>query len=139
MDIVNQMSKSPIDLLWDNIQIAYAAILRAQQINYVRDIADVTTTQIGQGYSDSGSSEKWEVQQAWDKQSNFLKAQARAQSELRSMIKQYDELLKSDLATEEQKLRIEKLKAETAKLNGSDNEDELKKLDEVLTSINGVV
>ncbi len=139
LDIVNRMSKSPIDLLWDNIQIAYAAILRAQHINYVRDIGDVTTTKIGEGYSDSGSSEKWEVQQAWDKQANFLKAQARAQSELRSMIKQYDELLKSDLATEEQKLRIEKLKAETAKLNGTDNQDALTKLDDVLQNIKGVV
>lgn len=36
--------------------------------------------------------EKWEVQQAWDKQANFLKAQSRAQGELRSMIKQYKEI-----------------------------------------------
>ena len=118
LDIVNNMSLNALDILWDNIQIAYAAIVRAQQISYVRDIADVTTTQIAEGFSDTGSSQKWEVQQAWDKQANFMKSQARAQSELRSMIKQYDELLKSELATEEQKLRIEKLKVD---IKNSDN------------------
>lgn len=118
LDIVKTMSLNPIDILWDNIQIAYAAIVRAQQINYVRDINDMTTTQIKQGFSETGCSQEWEVQQAWDKQSNFMKSQARAQAELRSMIKQYDELLKSDLATEEQKLRIEKLKVD---IKNSDN------------------
>ena len=41
-----------------------------------------------------------------------MKAQARAQSELRSLIKQYDEMLHKnwDMATEEQKARIEVLK-----------------------------
>ena len=123
LEIIDNLSLNPLDILWDNICIAYAAIVRAQQISYVKDQKDVTTTQIGQGYSDSGSSEKWEVQQAWDKQSNFMKAQARAQSELRSMIKQYDELLKSELATEEQKLRIDKLKLDikNADTSSSDN------------------
>lgn len=62
--------------------------------------------------------EKWEVQQAWDKQNDFLKAQSRAQSELRSMIKQYDEMLHRDwdMATEEQRVRIEAMKAK-AQLN----------------------
>ena len=52
--------------------------------------------------------ERWEVQQAWDKQATFLKAQARAQSELRSLIRQYNELLnqKGDMASEEQKNRL---------------------------------
>ena len=119
LEIVNNMSLNPLDILWDNIQIAYAAIVRAQQINYVRDIDDMTTTQIKQGYSETGSTQEWEIQQAWDKQSNFMKSQARAQAELRNMIKQYDELLKSELATEEQKLRIEKLRYEVSQLSGS--------------------
>jgi phage terminase small subunit len=116
------MPTDPLDILWDNIQIAYAAIVRAQQISYVRDRDDVTTTRIGQGYSDSGSSEKWEVQQAWDKQANFMKAQARAQAELRSMIKQYEELLHAnwELATEEQRARIALLKAK-AETNDTDS------------------
>lgn len=86
------MPADPLDVLWDQIQIAYAAIIRAQQIMYVRDRDDLTTTQIQEKNGDSVTEERWEVQQAWDKQASFLKAQARAQSELRSMIRQYKEL-----------------------------------------------
>lgn len=125
LDIVNQMSKSPIDLLWDNIQIAYAAIVRAQQISYVRDRDDITITQIARSDGDTPSSEKWEVQQAWDKQANFMKAQARAQSELRSLIRQYDEMINAhpELATEEQKARIAALKAKSQTNEGSAEDD----------------
>ena len=112
---------SPLELLWDQIQIAYAAIMRAQQIMYVRDHDDMSVTQIKEGHSSTGSSEEQQVQYAWDKQAAFLKAQSRAQSELRSMMKQYDELLHKDweTATEEQKARLEVLRS---KLNttGSD-------------------
>lgn len=141
LSIIQAMPRSPLDILWDNIQISYAAIVRAQQIMYVTDKDDRTTTQIGQGYSDSGSSEKWEIQQAWDKQGNFLKSQARAQSELRSLIKQYDELLHKDrdMATEEQRARIAQIKAQTARLNGAEGAEELQKLDKLLEEIKGVV
>lgn len=102
--------KDPLDILWENIQIAYAAIVRAQQIMYVQDKEDITTTQIQE--------KRWEVQQAWDKQANFLKAQAKAQGELRSLIKQYDEMLHKnwDMASEEQKARIEQIRAKTEQI-----------------------
>lgn len=92
VSIIQEMPADPLDVLWDQIQIAYAAIIRAQQIMYVRDRDDLTTTQIQEKNGDSVTEERWEVQQAWDKQGSFLKAQARAQSELRSMIRQYKEL-----------------------------------------------
>ncbi|MFR1053260.1 MAG: phage terminase small subunit [[Clostridium] scindens] len=92
VSIIQEMPADPLDVLWDQIQIAYAAIIRAQQIMYVRDRDDLTTTQIQEKDGDSVTEERWEVQQAWDKQGNFLKAQARAQSELRSMIRQYKDL-----------------------------------------------
>lgn len=112
--IIQQLdSKPPLDILWENIQIAYAAIIRAQNIMYVVDKTDSTTTQIARSDGDTSSSEKWEVQQAWDKQANFLKAQSRAQSELRSLIRQYDDMLHKnwELATEEQRARIDVMKA----------------------------
>ena len=48
--------------------------------------------------------------------STIRKSQARAQSELRSMIKQYDEMLHKnwELATDEQKARIEQIRSQTA-------------------------
>lgn len=51
---------------------------------------------------------------------------------LESLIKQYDELSKSGLATEEQKLRISKLKAEVSKLNGDDKNKEKGNLGKLL-------
>ena len=118
----------PLDLLWHQIQIAYAAIVRAQRIAYVIDRDDKTIEKIEEK-DGNVIGEKWEVQQAWDKQENFLKAQARAQGELRAMIKQYDDMLHADWesASEEQKARIEQIKANTERLrtNRSDgSEDE---------------
>ncbi len=129
MDIIESMTDNPLDVLWGQIQIAYAAIVRAQKIMYVKDIDDCTTTQIGHKDGDNVTEERWEVQQAWDKQANFLKAQARAQGELRSMIKQYDELLNKnyELSTEEQKSRIALLKARTTATEmGINSEDDAK-------------
>lgn len=40
------------------------------------------------------------------------------------MIKQYDELTRSEPATEEQRARIDKLKADVAKINGEGEEVE---------------
>ena len=107
----------PLDLLWHQIQIAYAAIIRAQRIAYVKDQKDKTIEKIE--HKDGNIiGERWEVQQAWDKQNEFLKAQARAQAELRSMIKQYDEMLHRnwEQVSEEQRARIEQMKAQTARI-----------------------
>ena len=91
VSIIQEMPTDPLDILWDQIQIAYAAIIRAQQIMYVRDAEDKTVEKV-ERKDGNVIGEKWEVQQAWDKQANFLKAQSRAQGELRSMIKQYKEI-----------------------------------------------
>lgn len=93
LEIFNSLDDvDPLDLLWDQIRLAYTAILRAQPIMYVRDRDDLTTTRIQEKDGDSVTEERWEVQQAWDKQASFLSAQAKAQSELRNMIRQYKDL-----------------------------------------------
>ena len=119
LDIVQAVEKAnPLDLLWHQIQIAYAAIIRAQRIAFVENEYDKTIEQVEVKKGNIVGA-KWEVQQAWDKQNNFLKAQARAQGELRSLIKQYDEMLHRDwdMATEEQKSRVEYIKSKTATVN----------------------
>lgn len=108
----------PIDLLWHQIQIQYAAIVRAQRIMYVEDQKDSTKVTS----MESAGSEAYMVQMAWDKQASFLQAQSRAMKTLQGLFKQYDELLKSDLATEEQKARIDRLKAEIAKVEAENKE-----------------
>lgn len=125
-------SEDPLDLLWDQIKLAYTAIVRAQQIMHVRDREDKTVEKIKEK-DGNVIGERWEVQQAWDKQASFLQAQAKAQKELTTMIKQYEELLHKnwDLATKEQKARIKQLKARTEQIQGTDQnpiEDKVKKL-----------
>lgn len=120
LEIMEQLQeRSPLDIVWDNIMIQYTAIIRAQQIMYVRDRDDSTTTKIEEKVG-KVSGERWEVQQAWDKQANFLQAQSRAMGTLQSLIKQYDELLKTELATEEQKARIEVLRSKVPNKDGID-------------------
>lgn len=123
LDIFNEIEElSPLNMLWHQIKIAYAAILRAQKLAYVKDQEDKTIEQV-EVRTGKVEGLKWEVQQAWDKHNEFMKAQARAQTELRGLIKSYIELLHDnyELATEEQKTRIAKLQAEVAKLRGEDN------------------
>lgn len=124
----------PLDLLWHQIQIAYAAIIRAQRIAYVKDKDDKTVEKVMVG----DSSEMYSVQQAWDKQNEFMKAQARAQGELRSLIKQYDGMLHKDwgMASEEQRSRIAQIKAQTDKLTG--NNQEIEDMSESEAEIYGV-
>lgn len=112
-------SADPLDLLWDQIKLAYTAIIRAQQIMHVRDREDKTIEKVEEK-DGNVIGERWEVQQAWDKQASFLQAQAKAQRELTSMIRQYEELLHKNwkLATKEQKARIAQLKAQTQKITG---------------------
>ena len=117
VSIIQEMPTDPLDILWDQVQIAYAAIIRAQSIMYVRDRDDKTIERVGRKDGETVTEERWEVQQAWDKHGNFLQAQARAQKTLEGLIKQYDELLHKnwELASEEQKARIAVLKSQVEK------------------------
>lgn len=126
MEIFGEIQDAdPLDLLWDQIRFSYTAILRAQRIAYVKDAEDKTIEKIEDRSGTESWGEKWEVQQAWDKQTNFMKAQARAMDTLRGLIKQYDEMLHNDweAATEEQKARLQALKA---KIN--DGADQIEKV-----------
>ena len=89
VSIIQEMPTDPLDIQWSKIQISYAAIIRAQQIMYVRDRNDKTVEKV-EKKDGNVIGEKWEVQQAWDKQANFLSAQAKAMTALRNDIKQYE-------------------------------------------------
>lgn len=52
----------PLDLLWHQIQIAYAAIIRAQRIAYVKNQQDKTVEKI-EKKDGNVIGERWEVQQ----------------------------------------------------------------------------
>ena len=117
-EIAQELSeKQPIDILWENITLTYANLLHAQRILYVQDVDDTTSVLIA---STAKGGASYEIHTSWDKQGKALAAIARAQTELRGMIKTYDELTRSPLVTEEQRLRIDNLKAQL----GSGDEDD---------------
>ncbi|APM41382.1 phage terminase small subunit [Clostridium kluyveri] len=136
MEVVKDiMIKDPLDMLWENIIIQYTAIARSQRIMDVKSKEEmikelkkskIKTKDRSTQKTSSNESEKeleYEFQFAWDRQATFLKAQSRAMSELRSLIKQHDEMVHNnpDMATEEQRLRVEKLRVEIEKVKNPDD------------------
>ncbi len=106
--------------------------MHAQRILYVQDVEDTTSVLIA---STAKGSENYEVHTAWDKQGKALAAMARAQSELKSMIKTYDELTRSPLVTEEQRQRIELLKIKIESNQGSKSDTSL--MEALLNAVKG--
>ncbi|RRH33571.1 phage terminase small subunit, partial [Clostridioides difficile] len=129
-ELIQEISiKDKFDILWEQITIQYAAIIRAQKIMYVKGKEEMVKELKKYESTENGEKIEYEFQFAWDRQASFLNAQSRAMSELRSLIKQYDEMIHKDwnLATEEQKNRVEKLKCEVDNLSKDDiGDDELK-------------
>ena len=135
---------TPLDIIWAEIQIQNAAIINSQRIMEVKNkremIKELKKTKVQKELKKDAETgkdvlievyreEEFEFQFAWDRQATFLNSQSRAMSELRSLIKQYDDMLHKnwDLATEEQKFKIEKLKLEVASIEQEYKNNELAK------------
>ncbi len=118
--------RSPADMIWDQIQIQYAAIIRAQRIMFVQDKDDLAKELKKTKESDFSAEEEFEIQFAWDRHATFLNAQSRAMGELRSLIKQFDALAHEEderrLKLDQMRLNIEKTKAEIERLNDDEND-----------------
>jgi uncharacterized protein YjcR len=113
-----------LDLLYEQIRIAFTNIIRAQKIMFVKDQDDMTKevkkTERTSTEDMTIDKEEWEIQFAWDKQAKALTSQAAAMRTLNSKIKQYEEMLRSmppEDVKEEHRLRIEKLKADIKAAN----------------------
>jgi len=118
--------RSPADMIWDQIQIQYAAIIRAQRIMFVQDKDDMAKELKKTKESDLSSEEEFEIQFAWDRHATFLNAQSRAMGELRSLIKQFDALAHEEderrFKLDQMRLNIDKTKAEIERLNDDEND-----------------
>lgn len=124
-EIVDAMAdRSPIDLVWDQIVLQYAAIIRAQKIMYVTDSDDLSAKRSGYTDGAQGSGETFALQYAWDKQANFLSAQSRAIGTLGTLIKQFTAMASDEDERTQQlqkiqesltKSRAAKAKADTRK------------------------
>ena len=129
--MINIYDENPIDKLWKDILILEAKIINMQKINYVKSKNDMTKVLKKETWGDKSSSQEYELQFASDKENATISTLSKAMDTLAKMIKQYDEMLHKNwnLVTEEQKLRIEKLKAEIIKLNGDYKNSKEDKID----------
>lgn len=115
----------PIDILWANIKIQFAKILRSQNIMYVQSARDdkiITKKGRKERFSSEQRSieeysEQEEIIVAEERQAAFIKAQSLAMATLTKMIQQYDVMCRSPLATDEQRARIDKIRAEVANIS----------------------
>lgn len=137
LDLMGDLeTMSPADILWQQITLQYAAIIRAQSIMWVQDKDDNTkelkrikyggidSEGEGEGEETGVSEVEYELQFSWDKQARFLTAQARAITELRTSIKQFvsiaDEEDERRFKLKQMRLNIEKTKLEIDKIKEGD-------------------
>lgn len=140
-----------LEILWTNIQIQFAAILRSQKIMYItsknemikelkkvkveKEIYENKKTKENEP-AETYREEEFEFQFAWDRQATFLTSQSKAMTTLQNMIDKYEELLHRnwEQASEEQRLRIDKLKYQLRELTGEseNNNKNVSKLDSIL-------
>ncbi|MCY9764791.1 phage terminase small subunit [Paenibacillus alvei] len=145
LEIMEQVAdRSPIDMLWDMIMIKYTAIIAAQPIMHVEGKEEMikelkkrkyevhnTGTKKEPKLEQFVTEEEYEFQFAWDRQATYLAAQSRAMSELRSLIRQYEDMCRQGLADEFQQLRISKLKAEVKALGENSSNDKPVIIDDI--------
>ena len=131
---------SPVDLLWEQIQIQFTAIVRAQKIMFVENkdemIKELKKAKYvyhqeediegNEQFEKEVEEEEYEFQFAWDRHATFLNAQSRAMAELRSLIKQFEGLAHEKderrLKLKQMRLNIDRTKAEVERL--TDNKED---------------
>lgn len=121
MEIMDEIElRSPADMIWDQIKMLYAAILRAQRIMYVTDQDDMTKEirkEKGEFENDidkdgnvvslpTRNEVEYEIQFAWDKQASFMNAQARSMGTLSNLIKNFLQISGQD---DKRRLELEKM------------------------------
>lgn len=121
LEIMNKIDEiNPLDILWTNIQMQFASIIRAQQIMFVEDKYDHSEFTTKERSDDFGDETNVEVHASWDKQATFMNSLSRSMAELRNMLKQYVEMANynDDRLLEVKRIQsiIDKNKAEMDKI-----------------------
>ena len=124
--------KTPADILWDQIMIQYAAIIRSQKIMEVRENETIKAisklkSEMGivvgvdpVGIIKEGASPvqgmvtevAYELSFAFDRQANFINALSRGMSELRNLVKQFNMIADED---DERRLKLEAMQLNVVK------------------------
>lgn len=110
-----------LEMLGHSIDALWARILVSSKITEVKNKRDMTKelkrTKDAWGKTSQSEEREYEIQFPWDKENNSIDTYSKTLERLSNMIEKYEKLLHAnwDLATEEQKLRIEKLKTDLSK------------------------
>src|SRR5690625_1090541 len=125
MESINDIN--PLDILWTNIQMQFASIIRAQQIMFVENKDDHTTFKTKERDDEMVIERQYDVHASWDKQATFMNSWSRSMAELRNMLKQYVEMANYDddrlLEVQRMQSIIDKNKAEIDKINKENTVD----------------
>lgn len=138
MEIMNDIeTMNPADILWMNIKMQFASIIRAMQIMHVDNQEDKTETlkklkvenvETREGTVQIPIEKEYEIEQAWNKHATFMQSLSRSMAELRNMLKQFTEMTHEGdirlLEIEKMKVTIDKAKAETEKLSNDDGNNQ---------------
>lgn len=127
LELMGSLNKDdPADIIWDQITLQYASIIRAQQIMHVESKEELIKEVKKEKDTLDGTEEEFEIQFAWDRQAAFMNAQSKAIGELRTSIKQFLEMAHDEderlLKLEQMETGIDKTKAEIEKISGVDDE-----------------
>ncbi len=114
-----------VDQLWLQIELSFAAIIRAQKIMWVEDPFDHLKEISGEMDAEGMSKTDYKVIYAHERYESYIKAQTRAFAEHRNLVKQFMDLTTEDderrLKLKQMQLNIDKTKAEIDKLDNKDD------------------
>ncbi|WP_306301166.1 hypothetical protein [Thalassobacillus sp. C254] len=99
---------SPADILWMNIELQFASIMRTQQIMFVESKDEMIKEIKKEKESWRDTSSSFETEWEFDRQPTFLNSQRREMGELRGMLKQFNKMVHEG---DERMLQAERMKA----------------------------
>lgn len=104
MSVIEQ--SSAVEILWQNILLQYAAIIRAQQLMYVEseNILSIEKRRLEENES---SASEWENITPWDRYKTFLDTQSKAMNVLTNMLNKFEDYKRKGLVNEELSAKID--------------------------------
>lgn len=109
------------DQLWMQIQIKFSAIIQLQKVMWVENSYDTLNEVQSESEGMDGEAKSYKVVYAHEQYESYIRAQSRAMAEYRNLVKQFLDMAHDE---DERKLKltmmqtnIDKLKAETDKIN----------------------
>lgn len=113
MNVIEQ--SSAVDILWQNILLQYAAIIRAQQLMYVEseNILSIEKRHIDEN---AVSACEWENITPWDRYKTFLDTQSKAMNVLTNMLNKFEDYKRKGLVNEELSAKIDIIRHKASEL-----------------------